>query len=95
MAVEKLRHTPAGLPRRRLWIEHRSRQIEAGGPREVLARLPIVIIGEELVTQAGRLTEGQEVLVSGFLARAGHQGDARDRLQLHVQNLELRVSQLK
>jgi len=69
--------------------------MEAGAPREVLARLPIVLIGEALLMQAGQLTEGQEVLVSGFLARAGYRGEARDRLQLHVQSMVLRAPQVE
>lgn len=86
--IESLRHTPAGLPRRRLWLAHRSRQVEAGEPREVQARIAVVLIGEEMVRKISRLEAGDRIRVAGFLARASYRGVSRDRLQLHADMLE-------
>ncbi|MCK0537483.1 primosomal replication protein N [Alcanivorax sp. CY1518] len=80
--------TPAGAPTRRLWLEHRSRQEEGGAPREVQARMAVMLVGEALVSQSRQLAEGQRILVQGFLARAGFRGEARDRLQLHATRFE-------
>ncbi|MDF1782421.1 MAG: primosomal replication protein N [Alcanivoracaceae bacterium] len=84
--IEPVRYTPAGVPRQRMWLEHRSRQEEAGQPREVHARLAIVFTGK-LAESAKALTVGAQIQVEGFISRAGLKGDARDRLQLHAQSL--------
>ena len=57
-------------------------------PREVQARMAVVLTGEALVRQSETLAEGQRLRISGFLARAGFKGEARDRLQLHARTLE-------
>ena len=84
--LEPVARTPAGLPRRRLWLTHRSRQEEAGAPREVRARMAVILTGATARDPA--LREGGRIRVTGFLARAGYRGDARDRLQLHASTLE-------
>ena len=73
------------MPRQRIWLEHRSRQEEAGQPREVQARLAVILTGEQ--TEAFGLTVGDQIRVEGFISRAGLKGEARDRLQLHAQSL--------
>ena len=79
--------TPAGIARQRLWLEHRSRQLEDGHPREVRARIAIVLVGGR-TAQAKGLQEGQRIRVTGCLSHAGYKGDARDRVQLIAQTLE-------
>jgi len=74
------------VPRQRLWLEHRSRQEEAGHPREVQARLAVLLTGS-LAEDAKALTVGDQIRVEGFICRAGLKGEARDRLQLHAQSL--------
>jgi primosomal replication protein N len=86
--LEPRKYTPAGVPRQRFWLEHRSRQEEAGSPREVTLRIAVLLVGEDSVRAADGLKEGQAVKVRGFLSRAGYKGDARDRIQLHAQSLE-------
>jgi len=86
-SLEKVALTPAGVPRQRLWLEHRSRQLEDGHPREVQARIAVILAGG-MTRQAQGLKEGQRIKVTGCLSRAGYKGDARDRLQLIAQTLE-------
>ncbi|MEY1661017.1 primosomal replication protein N [Isoalcanivorax beigongshangi] len=86
--LEAVRMTPAGVPIRRIWIEHRSRQLESGLPREVTARLALILTGEPLTRQSESLRQGDALRATGFLARAGARGESRDRLQLHVQQLD-------
>ena len=74
------------MPRLRVWLEHRSRQEEAGTPREVHARLVVILAGT-LTDSASGLNVGDQVRVEGFISRAGLKGEAKDRLQLHAQSL--------
>lgn len=87
-SLETIRLTPAGVPTRRFWLEHRSRQEEGGTPREVQARMAVMLTGEAQVKLSNGLTEGQRIRVQGFLARAGARGETRDRLQLHASHIE-------
>ena len=84
--LEKTAITPAGVPRQRFWLEHRSRQEEDGHPREVQVRLAVVLVGRKAELIQG-LKEGQNVRVAGFLSRAGYKGEARDRVQLIAETL--------
>ncbi|HLR16309.1 MAG TPA: primosomal replication protein N [Alcanivoracaceae bacterium] len=86
-ACDALSNTPAGIPRQRLWLEHRSRQEELGKPREVHVHIALLFIGEQWVAQSQQLQVGAAVQVSGFLARSGYKGEAQQRMQLHVQQL--------
>ena len=85
--LEQAAVTPAGVPRQRFWLEHRSRQEEDGHPREVQVRLAVVLVGRKTGLIQG-LREGQNVKVTGFLSRAGYKGEARDRVQLIAETLE-------
>jgi len=66
--IEPLRHTPAGIPLLHFKLQHRSHQNEAGFKRQVECEMGAVAMGEVAVMLA-RLTEGQNVTVSGFLNR--------------------------
>ena len=68
------RVSPAGVPQRSLTIEHRSRQVEAGIPREARCRIDVKIAGEELAGIARTLAVGQQVGIEGFLTRSGFKG---------------------
>jgi primosomal replication protein N len=81
--IESVRHSPAGIPHQRVWLEHRSRQIEAGHPREVVVRLEVEFRGHAVARFAHLLVQGERVLVEGFLDRSGHRDDGR-RLVLHA-----------
>ena len=86
VAIEPVRQTPGGVARQRLWLEHRSRQEEAGVARAVEARIALILAGE-VISSAAQVREGSQIQASGFIARAGHRGEAQDRLELHVQDL--------
>ncbi|MFZ5756925.1 MAG: primosomal replication protein N [Pseudomonadota bacterium] len=68
------RVSPAGIPQRAITIEHRSRQVEAGFPREARCRIDVKIAGEELAAIARTLVVGQQVGIEGFLTRSGFKG---------------------
>ena len=85
--LEKVALTPAGVPRQRFWLEHRSRQLEDGHPREVQARIAVMLVGS-MTRQAQGLEQGQRIKVTGCLSRAGYKGEARDRIQLIAETLE-------
>ena len=62
-----VRHSPAGVPVLMGRIGHRSRQIEAGAPRDVGLELAVVAVGEKAaLLAAARL--GCSVSLTGFLA---------------------------
>ncbi|MFN3714770.1 MAG: primosomal replication protein N [Alcanivoracaceae bacterium] len=87
VAIEPVRRTPGGVARQRIWLEHRSRQDEAGVARAVEARIALILAGDAGIGLAAGLREGSQIQVSGFIARSGHRGEAQDRLELHVQAL--------
>lgn len=70
--IGRCRASPAGVPQQRLRIEHRSRQLEAGLPREARCRIDVRIAGEELTRMTAGLQIGQQVSIEGFLTQAGH-----------------------
>lgn len=72
--VGRSRVSPAGIPQHRITIEHRSRQVEAGIPREARCQLDVKIAGDELSAMARTLVVGQRIEVEGFLTRAGFKG---------------------
>ena len=72
--VGSRRVSPAGIPQQRITIEHRSRQVEAGIPREARCRIDVKMVGEELALLARSLSTGQQVEVEGFLTRSGFKG---------------------
>ena len=72
--VGSRRVSPAGIPQQRITIEHRSRQIEAGTPREARCRLDVKIAGEDFSALLRTLVVGQQVEVEGFLTRSGFKG---------------------
>jgi primosomal replication protein N len=87
-SLEPTRYTPGGVPRRRFWLEHRSRQDEDGAPREARLRMAVILVGEYWQKHGPPLREGGRVRVEGFLARAGWRGEARDRIQLQARSLK-------
>lgn len=84
--IEKVARTPAGVPRQRIWLEHRSRQEEDGHPRDVQVRIAVVLVGSK-TGMLNTVSEGQRIKVTGFLSRGGYKGEARDRLQLIAETL--------
>lgn len=68
------RVSPAGIPQQRFTLEHRSRQIEAGIPREARCRVDVKVAGEDLSVLLKTLGVGQQVQVEGFLTRNGYKG---------------------
>lgn len=72
--VGRSRVSPAGIPQQRISIEHRSRQVEAGMPREARCRIDVKIAGEDLVSVVRGIALGQQVGIEGFLTREGYKG---------------------
>lgn len=83
-----LRITPGGVPIRTLLLEHRSRQVEVGTPREVFCRINVEIRGTNLQELVESLQLGSRITVTGFLARSGYKDEEGVRLNLHAQHIE-------
>ena len=83
---DDLRFTPAGLPRIAMKIRHISTQQEAGCERQLQCVVPLLALGEAAI-QANRLSLGQQVSVTGFLAQRSLR---IAQLVLHVDNIKLK-----
>lgn len=86
VSLETLRYTPAGIPILSFVLRHVSQQQEAGMKREVQCEVPVKVMAE-LAKQATTLDIGDQVKVTGFLARKSLKND---RLVLHANELETR-----
>lgn len=84
--VESQRVSPGGVAHQRIMLQHRSRQEEAGQPREVFCRLLTELRGE-LVARAQPLQVNDRIEVRGFLARASYKDDTGTRLVLHATDI--------
>ena len=62
-----MRYTPAGMAVSEFLIDSESEVVEAGQPRKVVIRLPVVAMGD-LVQMTGKLQLGSNVQIQGFLA---------------------------
>jgi len=79
-----LRYSPGGVPVMSGRIEHRSRQVEAGVPREVGLELSVVAVGDKAkLLAAVRL--GSHVRLAGFLAARSLKSRAP---VLHIDTIE-------
>ncbi|WP_369384813.1 primosomal replication protein N [Methylobacillus glycogenes] len=66
--MAELRYTPAGIPVLSFNLLHSSEQIEAKMKRRVECSVPSVAM-DQLAFQAQKLEEGNQVKLTGFLAR--------------------------
>lgn len=80
VAIEPLRHTPAGIPLLNFKLAHKSQQVEAGYKRQVECEMNGVAMGNAAV-EMSRLQAGQAISVSGFLNRKNRMST---QLILHV-----------
>ena len=83
--VDAQRTSPGGIAHKRFVLQHRSRQVEAGQPREVFCRLPVELRGKLVGGVA--IDVNDRVEVQGFLARASYKDDSGMKLILHATNL--------
>ena len=88
-----VRTTPAGVLIGQFLLDHHSGQVEAGLPREVRCRIPVVACGETLARTAGRLSPGDRVRVRGFVGRA-HYREGESRLVLHAAHIDVLNTEL-
>ena len=84
VAIEPLRHTPAGLPLVSFKLAHASEQTEAGLPRKVTCEIDGIAIGEPAATVSVH-KPGDIVNVNGFLARKDRMNP---KLILHIIHIE-------
>lgn len=80
--------SPAGVLIGRFSLDHRSGQVEAGFPREVRCRIPVMACGESLAHMAGQLSSGTQVRVQGFVSRANPR-EGEYRLVLHAAHIDI------
>lgn len=83
LAMDVLRHTPAGVPVLRFSVHHASSQVEAGLARQVECEVPAVALGELASELAGR-RPGDRICLAGFLASRSHRNT---NLVLHATQL--------
>ncbi|WP_082111342.1 primosomal replication protein N [Grimontia sp. AD028] len=80
------KQSPAGVPHCHFVIEHRSEQREAGLPRQVYCRLPVVVSGQGSQNKTQHLALGSNIKVGGFLAyQTGRNGVGK--LVLHADEI--------
>jgi primosomal replication protein N len=82
---QPIRYSPAGVAVLMFELQHQSRQEEAGTSLNVSLNLRVQAAGE-LAQEIGRFTEGTEMVVKGFLARASQRSDSP---VLHVNRYKL------
>ncbi|MCG8312756.1 MAG: primosomal replication protein N [Pseudomonadales bacterium] len=80
--VDSQRTSPGGVAHKRFVLQHRSRQVEAGQPREVFCRVPVELRGDLVSVMAVEVNDRVEV--QGFLARASYKDDSGMKLILHA-----------
>lgn len=84
----EIRTSPAGIAIGRFLLEHHSSQVEAGIPRQVSCRIPVVACGEPLADLARRLPSGTLVKIRGFVGRANYR-EGGYRLVLHAAHIDV------
>lgn len=84
--VKVPRTSPAGVVHHELVLEHRSRQLFDGMPREVRAEVIVKVSGNALVQLVAGLQPGNRIVVEGMLAQASHLD--RQQLLIHAQAIE-------
>lgn len=88
VAIESLRHTPAGVPIVGITLRHQSAQTEAGMARQTVFDVAAVVMGEA-AQSAAHYRPGDAIAVRGFLAARNYKGaQVGTQLVLHVTHLE-------
>ncbi len=82
--LDSLRYTPAGLPALNFRLGHRSKQLEAGLPREVEVDMPAKALGE-LARLLAAAPLDRQIKAVGFLA---HKSAKSRQPILHVTAIE-------
>ena len=83
------RYSPAGIAIARFTLKHLSQQVEAGMTRQVVCNIGVIASGDALQRTVQQLKTGEEVKVTGFLARANNR-QGENRLILHAERIERR-----
>lgn len=79
--------SPNGVEHCRIYLEHRSEQIEAGLKRQAWCKIPVQISGKALITQTQSITVGSKLLVVGFLS-SHKSSNGLSQLVLHAEQIE-------
>lgn len=79
--------SPNGIEHCRIWLEHRSEQIEAGLKRQAWCKMPVHISGTQLVQKTQSITVGSHLLVVGFLT-LHKTSKGLNQLVLHAEHIE-------
>ncbi|MCG8668065.1 MAG: primosomal replication protein N [Pseudomonadales bacterium] len=85
--VESQRISPGGIAHQRFTLQHRSRQEQAGQPREVFCRILVEMRGD-LVAQVQPIAVNDRLKVEGFWDRSSYKDDTASKLILHAQQLQ-------
>lgn len=89
IAIDPIRYTPAGVLRCRIWVEHRSRQLENNHPQEVMAKIAVQLVGDHWTATIKQLQPGAQLRIQGYLMASGVSYEAAERVQLQAVQLEV------
>lgn len=89
--VHELRMSPAGVAHQRWLLQHRSKQVEASQPREVVCRIWVEARGQlvaDVDALCGGLAINQRLEITGFLARSSASDHEGTQLVLHASHVK-------
>ena len=79
--------SPSGIEHGQFWLEHRSKQYEAGLERVAWCKIPVQFSGNQLASKTQSITVGSNVLVQGFLT-VHKTSSGIYQLVLHAEQIE-------
>lgn len=83
----KRHQSPSGIPHCQFWLEHHSRQQEAGLARQAWCKIPVQLSGNQLTNQTQSITVGSKVCVAGFI-HSHKTNNGLSQLVLHAEQIE-------
>src|SRR5699024_2459969 len=84
----KRHQSPSGIPHCQFWLEHSSRQQEAGLARQSWCKIPVQLSGNQLTNQTQSIRVGRKEVEASFIH---HQkmNNGLSQLVLHAEQIEL------
>ncbi len=86
-SVIKQSQSPLGIPSFKFWLEHRSKQKEAGLERQAWCKIQVVLNGNQFSFITQQIQLGSRVKVEGFL-HTHKDFNGLNQLVLHTENIE-------
>ncbi|AWI50082.1 MULTISPECIES: primosomal replication protein N [Actinobacillus] len=83
----KQNRSPLGILNSSFWLEHQSKQIEAGLERRVWCKIQVVLNGNQFSLITQQINLGKQVSVEGFL-HSHKDYNGLNQLVLHAERIE-------